>query len=54
MTYKQEEIKPYDQEGEKGMQVERMFDNIAHSYDLLNHLLSFGVDRGWRRKALEM
>lgn len=54
MTYKQEEIKPYDQEGEKGMQVERMFDNIAHSYDLLNHLLSFGVDRGWRRKSLEM
>ena len=54
MTYKQETIKPYSQEGEKGTQVEQMFDNIAHSYDLLNHLLSFGIDRHWRRAALEM
>ena len=54
MTYKQETIKPYSQEGEKGKQVEQMFDNIAHSYDLLNHLLSFGIDRHWRRAALEM
>ena len=54
MTYKQETIKPYSQEGEKGEQVEQMFDNIAHSYDLLNHLLSFGIDRHWRRAALEM
>ena len=29
-----------------------MFDNIAHSYDRLNHLLSFGIDRRWRREAL--
>lgn len=53
MTYSQEEIKPYSQEGEKGAQVEHMFDNIAHSYDLLNHLLSFGIDKKWRRAALE-
>ncbi len=53
MTYKQETIKPYSNEGEKGEQVERMFDNIAHSYDLLNHLLSFGIDRRWRRTALK-
>ena len=51
--YAQEEIKPYGKEGEKGRQVERMFDDIAHSYDRLNHLLSLGIDRGWRRKTIE-
>ncbi len=29
--------------------VERMFGQIARRYDLLNHLLSFNIDRGWRR-----
>lgn len=50
--YLQETIKPYSQEGEKGAQVEQMFDNIAPTYDLLNHLLSFGIDYHWRRAAL--
>ncbi len=53
MTYQQETIKPYHQEGEKGQQVEQMFDRIAHSYDLLNHLLSLGIDRSWRRAAID-
>lgn len=26
-----------------------MFDSIAHSYDRLNHALSFGIDRRWRK-----
>ncbi len=49
--YKQETIKPYH-EGEKAEQVEAMFDNIAPTYDKLNHRLSWDIDRGWRRKAI--
>jgi len=29
-----------------------MFDNISHRYDFLNHFLSLGVDKLWRRKAI--
>ena len=32
--------------------VRKMFDGIAPSYDRLNHLMSLGVDRRWRRRAL--
>jgi len=52
MAYEQEKIKPYDPNEEKGRQVERMFDNIAHSYDKLNHRLSWNIDKRWRRKAI--
>ncbi len=52
MNYKQEHIKPYDAQREKGEQVEEMFDNISHSYDLLNHFLSLGIDRKWRKAAI--
>ena len=49
--YKQEEINPYH-EGEKAQQVEQMFDNIAPTYDTLNHRLSWDIDKGWRKKAI--
>ncbi len=51
--YAQEHIKPYSNTDSKKNQVENMFNNIAHSYDRLNHLLSFGVDRKWRKSALD-
>ena len=50
--YEQEKIKPYG-DGEKAQQVEQMFDNIAPTYDKLNHRLSWNIDRGWRRKAIQ-
>ncbi len=53
MVYRQEQIKPYNENEEKGTQVERMFDNIAHSYDELNHHLSWNIDRMWRKRALK-
>jgi demethylmenaquinone methyltransferase/2-methoxy-6-polyprenyl-1,4-benzoquinol methylase len=30
-----------------------MFDAIADRYDLLNHVLSAGIDRRWRRRAIQ-
>ena len=37
---------------DKRQYVQRMFSEIAPRYDLLNHLLSFNVDRSWRRRAI--
>ena len=46
-------VTPYNKKDEsKKDQVEDMFDNIAHNYDFLNHLLSAGIDNIWRRKAI--
>lgn len=53
MNYPQEYIKPYGDDGKKSEQVEQMFDNIAPAYDQLNHTLSLGIDKSWRRKAID-
>jgi len=51
--YRQETITPYSPNAkDKAQQVETMFDNIAPTYDTLNHRLSWNIDRYWRRKAL--
>lgn len=45
-------IKPYNTEKSKKEEVAEMFDNISPSYDLLNRLLSLGIDIGWRKKTV--
>lgn len=45
-------VTPYNAAEGKKAQVERMFDNIAPKYDLLNRVLSLGIDVRWRRRAL--
>ena len=36
----------------KKEKVQEMFNGIAPKYDVLNHLLSMGIDKSWRRKAM--
>lgn len=48
------EVKPYNKEGSKKEQVAEMFNNISGRYDFLNHLLSVGIDKRWRKKAVKM
>ncbi|MCF6359870.1 MAG: bifunctional demethylmenaquinone methyltransferase/2-methoxy-6-polyprenyl-1,4-benzoquinol methylase UbiE [Cyclobacteriaceae bacterium] len=49
------EVVPY-KENEQGKkeQVAQMFNNISKRYDLLNHVLSMGIDILWRKKAVRM
>ena len=48
-------VKPYsDREGGKKEQVRDMFNNISKRYDLLNHLLSMGIDKSWRKKSISL
>ena len=49
------EVIPYkEEELGKKEQVALMFNNISPRYDLLNHLLSLGIDIQWRKKAIKL
>lgn len=51
-----EHINPYGpNDGRaKSDQVEAMFDNIAPAYDLMNRLMTLGIDHQWRSRAIKM
>ena len=50
-----EKVVPYkNKESSKKEQVAEMFDNISHRYDFLNHFLSLGIDKLWRKKAVNI
>lgn len=49
------EVKPYGRENQsKKEEVAEMFNNISGKYDFLNHFLSVGIDKIWRKKAVKM
>ncbi len=45
-------VKPYNEQESKTMQLSRMFDTISGQYDKFNDLMSLGLARIWRKKAL--
>lgn len=48
-------VKPYNKaNATKKQEVEEMFDNISGKYDFLNHFLSLGIDKIWRKKAIRI
>lgn len=50
-----ESINPYSSDSRsKSEQIKTMFDNIAPAYDFMNRAMTFGIDRCWRRKAVDM
>lgn len=54
MEVKAEHIKPYDEQRAKTVQVREMFDSIAPAYDWMNRAMTFGVDKLWRRRAVNI
>ena len=51
--YQHDNVVPFkDSSVPKKEQVADMFNQIAHRYDFLNHFLSVGIDKKWRKKAI--
>lgn len=50
-----EQITPYKhQTSSKKQQVTHMFDGISKDYDLLNRVISLGIDQSWRKKVVKL
>ena len=47
------QVTPYNTGESKKEQVQHMFDAVAHRYDFLNHFLSLGIDKIWRKKTIK-
>ena len=52
MKIKAEEVKPYNNQDKKTGQVREMFNSIAPAYDFMNRAMTFGIDKYWRRIAV--
>ncbi|MFT6807299.1 MAG: demethylmenaquinone methyltransferase/2-methoxy-6-polyprenyl-1,4-benzoquinol methylase [Saprospiraceae bacterium] len=50
---KSKTVTPYGDGASKKAQIEKMFDNVAWRYDILNRALSMGVDIAWRKKLIK-
>jgi demethylmenaquinone methyltransferase/2-methoxy-6-polyprenyl-1,4-benzoquinol methylase len=53
-TESRQEVKPYNTDKSKKEEVAQMFDNISKRYDFLNHFMSLGIDKLWRKKAIKL
>ena len=48
-------VTPYkDPSSSKKEQVTQMFDEISNQYDVLNRVISLGIDQSWRRKVVKI
>lgn len=47
-------VTPYDNRRGKTEQVRQMFDTIAPAYDFMNRAMTLGIDKLWRRRAVEI
>lgn len=47
-------MKPYNKDESKRTQVRVMFNNIAPYYDKICHILSFNIDRLWRKRLVKL
>ncbi len=55
MSEEKKVVKPYgNDDRSKKEEVAEMFNNISGKYDFLNHFLSLGIDKIWRKKAVEL
>ncbi len=47
-------LTPYNSSESKKEQVATMFNNVAGTYDFLNHFFSMGIDKLWRRRLVKL